>query len=151
MLKIYIHRILIRLLLLPMIILFVVPKFVWTLGRSWRRGTKCGCKIEWLWVRSPLEEVKYLFTFIFSFLRSGVEAKRGVEFHLSTVNTQYLYLGLGGKWETECLNTRFPLPTLLCAGYSMKLIYLIFYLNINRNLLLSNLSSIIDYGIFFSR
>ena len=30
----------------------------------------------------------------------------------------------GRKWQTECLNTRFPLPTLLCAGYSMKLIYL---------------------------
>ena len=25
------------------------------------------------------------------------------------------------KWETECLNTRFPLPTLLCAGYSVML------------------------------
>ena len=30
---------------------------------------------DWLWVRSPQEEIKYLFTFIFSFLRSGVEAK----------------------------------------------------------------------------
>ena len=29
---------------------------------------------------------------------------------------------LGGKWGTECLNTRFPLPTVLCAGYSVKLI-----------------------------
>ena len=28
---------------------------------------------------------------------------------------------LGGKWETVCLNTTFPLPTLLCAGYSVKL------------------------------
>ena len=28
---------------------------------------------------------------------------------------------LGGKWGTRCLNTRFPLPTLLCAGYSVKL------------------------------
>ena len=27
----------------------------------------------------------------------------------------------GGKGETGCLNTRFPLPTLLRAGYSMKL------------------------------
>ena len=26
------------------------------------------------------------------------------------------------KWGMECLNTRFPLPTLLCAGYSVKLI-----------------------------
>ena len=24
----------------------------------------------------------------------------------------------GRKWGTECLNRRFPLPTLLCAGYS---------------------------------
>ena len=26
------------------------------------------------------------------------------------------------KWGTECLITRFPLLTLLCAGYSVKLI-----------------------------
>ena len=25
----------------------------------------------------------------------------------------------GRKWETECLNTRFSLPTMLCVGYSM--------------------------------
>ena len=41
-------------------------------GQSWRRGTKCDCKTDWSWVRSPLEEMKYLFPFIFSFLRSGV-------------------------------------------------------------------------------
>ena len=28
-----------------------------------------------LWVRFPLEEIKYLFKFIFPFLRSGDEAK----------------------------------------------------------------------------
>ena len=42
------------------------------------------------------------------------------------------------KWATECINTRFPLPTLLCAGHSVKLIiknnyslnkYLIFIVN----------------------
>ena len=27
------------------------------------------------------------------------------------------------KWGTECLNTRLPLPTLLSAGYSVKLIF----------------------------
>ena len=54
--------------------------------RSWLRGTKYDCKIDWLWIRSPLEEVKYLITFIFSFLRSGVEAKRGVEFRHSARN-----------------------------------------------------------------
>ena len=32
----------------------------------------------------------------------------------------------GRKWGTECLNTRFPLHTLLYAGYSVKLIYLFF-------------------------
>ena len=41
-------------------------------GQSWRSGTKC----HWLWVRFPLEEMKYLLKFIFPFLRSGVEAKR---------------------------------------------------------------------------
>ena len=30
-----------------------------------------------------------------------------------------------GMWRTECLNTRFHLPTLLYAGYSVKLIYLL--------------------------
>ena len=29
----------------------------------------------------------------------------------------------GRKWGTECLNTRFPLPTLQCAGYNVKLIF----------------------------
>ena len=56
-------------------------------GQSWRRGTKCDYKIDWLWVRSPLEEIKYLFTFIFSFHRSGVETKCGVQFRHSTRNT----------------------------------------------------------------
>ena len=29
----------------------------------------------------------------------------------------------GRKWGTECLNTRLPLPTLLCARNSVKLIF----------------------------
>ena len=37
----------------------------------------------------------------------------------------------GGKWEIEYLITRFPLPTLLCAGYSVKLI---FFLNRKQSL-----------------
>ena len=49
------------------------------LGQSWRWGTKCDCKTDWLWVRSPLEEMKYFLKFIFPF-RSGVEGKRDVEF-----------------------------------------------------------------------
>ena len=37
---------------------------------------------------------------------------------------------LGGKSGTECLNTRFPLPTLLCAGYSVKIKKKYIYLNV---------------------
>ena len=35
------------------------------------------------------------------------------------------------KWETEYLKSRFLLPTLLSAGYSVKLIFL--YSNITKN------------------
>ena len=82
--------------------------FAFFIGWSWRRDTKCDCKIDWLWVRTPLKELKYLFTFTFSFLCSGVEANA--------------VLSSTRRWGTECLNTRFPLPTLLCARYSVKLI-----------------------------
>ena len=37
----------------------------------------------------------------------------------------------GRKWGTEYLNTRFPLPTLQCAGYSVKLIYWFIYFYFN--------------------
>ena len=56
-------------------------------------------------------------TFMLSFLRYGVKDKRGVEFCHSTRNASRIRQ----KWGTECLNTRFPLPTLQCAGYSVKL------------------------------
>ena len=39
---------------------------------------------DWLWMRSPLEEMNYLLKFIFSFISSGVTAKRDVQFcHLT--------------------------------------------------------------------
>ena len=56
---------------------FVLYFFNW--DQSWCRR-EYDCKRDWLWIRSPLEEVKYLCKFIFSFLHCGVEAKRGVEF-----------------------------------------------------------------------
>ena len=94
-----------------------------TSGQSCRRGTKCDCKIDWLWIRSPLKEMEYLFKFIFPFLRSGVEAKRSVELPHSARNaSRRRKVLLGGKWGTECLNTRFPLLTLLYAEYTVKLI-----------------------------
>ena len=85
--------------------------------QSWRRNTKCDCKIDWLWVRTPPEEIKYLFTFIFSFIRSGVATKAG----LNSATQHAMPPELGGKWGMKCLNTKFPLSTLLCAGYSVKL------------------------------
>ena len=47
----------------------------------------------------------------------------------------------GRKWGTECLNTRFPLPALLCAVYSVKLFFLFicnlhtgrYYLSVLKN------------------
>ena len=33
-------------------------------------------KCDWLWIRVPVEKMKYLFKFIFSFLRFGVRAKQ---------------------------------------------------------------------------
>ena len=43
---------------------------------------------DWFdWVRSPLEERKYLLKFIFSFFRRWVDAKRGAE---PSLNTQCL-------------------------------------------------------------
>ena len=50
----------------------------------------------------------------------------------------------GGKWGTECLNTRFPLPTLLCAGYSVKL-----EKNCYDNIICAVLSSVIQKTIEF--
>ena len=65
-----------------------------------------------------IAEMKYLFTLMFSFLRSGVEAKSGVEFRHSTRNASRSRRKVGNGVSY----TRFPLPTLLCAGYSVKLI-----------------------------
>ena len=44
---------------------------------------------------------------------------------LSSATQHAILPKFGGKWETEYFNTRLPLPTLLCEGYSVKLIYLL--------------------------
>ena len=49
----------------------------------------------WLWVRSPLEEMKYLLKFIFPFLCSGGGDKRGVEFCHSTRNASRIRQKVG--------------------------------------------------------
>ena len=72
-----------------------------------------------MWVRSPLEEMKYLFTFIFSFIYSFW--CRGESAALSSATQHVMPPEIGGKWGTEYLNNSSPLPTLLCAGHSVKL------------------------------
>ena len=58
-------------------------------------GRKCDCKTDWLWVRFPLEAMKYLLKSIFPFLHTGVEAKRGVEFCHSTRNASRIWQKVG--------------------------------------------------------
>ena len=53
----------------------------------------------------------------FYFLRSGVQAKRSVEFCHLIRNVS----GIRQKVGNGVSFTTFPLPTLLCAGYSVKL------------------------------
>ena len=82
--------------------------------RLWLKRDRCG-------FRSPLEEMPHYFL-IFLFLRSGTKAK--VRYWVLSLNTQCLKK-FGGKWGTEYLITMFLLPNLLCAGYSVKLIWFI--------------------------
>ena len=65
------------------------------------------------------DPLKYLFIFIFSFLHSLL-SRQSVA--LSSTTQHAMPPELGGKWGAECRNIRFPLPTLQCAGYSVKLI-----------------------------
>ena len=41
---------------------------------------------------------------------------------LSSATQHAMSAEFGRKWGTECVNTRFSLPTMLCAGYGVKLI-----------------------------
>ena len=60
----------------------VYEAYIW--GQSYiAQGDKCDCKRDWLWVRSSLEEIKYLYKCMFPFLRYGVETKRSIEFRYS--------------------------------------------------------------------
>ena len=70
-------------------------------SQSWRRGTECDCKIDWLWVRSPVEEIKYSLTFIFHFF--ALVSRQSAA--LSSASQHAMPQKLGGKWETVCLNT----------------------------------------------
>ena len=78
--------------------------------------TDTNCKRDRLWVRYPFEEMKYL---IFLFSRSGNEAKRVVKLRHLSCKCLHNSAKIGNGavlMVTKCLNTRFLLPILLCAG-----------------------------------
>ena len=75
--------------------------------------------------------MKYLLNLYFHFF--ALLSRLSVA--LSSATQHAMPSEFGRKWGTECLNTRFSLPTLLYAGYSVKLIYL-FILFKNRNVLM---------------
>ena len=54
---------------------------------------------DWLWVRSPLKETKYLLKFIFPFLCSGVERKNAA---ISSATQHAMPPEFGRKWLMEC-------------------------------------------------
>ena len=70
-------------------------------------------------VGSILTRGDEIFIYIYIFISSLW--CRGESAALSSATQHAMPPEIGGKWGTECLNTKFPLPTLLCAGYSVKL------------------------------
>ena len=69
----------------------ILITIIW--GQSWRRSTKCDCKTDWLWVRSPLGEF-------------ALVSRQSAAWISATQNAKPLEFD--GKWTTECFNTRFP-------------------------------------------
>ena len=67
-------------------------------------------KRNWSGARFPIEEIEYLI-YIYIFVSS---AKHRVEFRHSTRN-------VSERRMEKSLHTRFPVPTLLCAGYRVQL------------------------------
>ena len=76
-------------------------------GMSWRRGKQCDYKRDWLRVRSPLDEMKYLLFFLFCYFFILVSKQN------AALSQHAMPPEFGWKWGTECLSTSFPLPTLL--------------------------------------
>ena len=60
-----------------------------------------------------------MFIYIYIFITSLW--CRGESVALSSAIHHAMPPKIGGKWGTECLDTRSSLPTLLCMGYNVKL------------------------------
>ena len=72
------------------------------------QGHTCDCKRDWPWVRFPLEEI---FFFLFSYFHFFALATRQSA-ALSSATQHAMPSKFGGKWVTDCLNIKLPLPTL---------------------------------------
>ena len=83
----------------------------------WRRGTKCDCKHDLFWNTWGNEIFIKIFHFLDFF---ALVLRRSAALSSATQHASEF----GRKWATEYLSTRFPLLTLLCAGYRAKLIEL---------------------------
>ena len=86
-------------------------------GQSWLRGIKCDCKSTGCGFDPHSRRWNIYLNLYFHFfaLVSRLSAA------LSSAPQHAMPPEFGRKWGTECLNTRFPLPILLSAGYSVKL------------------------------
>ena len=88
---------------------------------SFRYITRRDCKAGWLWIRSPLEEmIFFCLNLYFHFF--ALVSRKSAALSSTTQHAMPPEFEFGRKWGTKCLNSRFPLPTLQCAGYSVKLI-----------------------------
>ena len=66
--------------------------------------TKCDCKIDWLWVWSPLEEMKYFhFNLNLYFQFFALVSRQSAA--LSSATQHAMPTEFSRKWRTECLNT----------------------------------------------
>ena len=94
---------------------YSISIFIW--GQSWSRGTKCACKSTGCEFDPHSRRWNIYLNLYFHFF--ALVSRQSAA---SSSATQHAMLSeIDVKWGTECLNTRFPLPTQLCAGYSMKL------------------------------
>ena len=92
---------------------------VW--GRLCRRGTKCGCKIDWLWARSPLELWNIYLHLYFRFF-ALVEVKA-----LSSATQHAMPPELGGKRGMECLYLHNCVWIVMIKGHTS-----LFFIEINN-------------------
>ena len=91
-------------------------------GQSWRSGTKCDCETGC--GSDPHSRRRNIYLNLYFHFFALVSRQSAA---LSSATQHAMPPEFGRKWGTECLNTRFPLPTLLRAGYSVKLILILFF------------------------